>query len=60
MVPLKSNGWSQLLILAPGSTVVLGHLHLKTKSILSCTLLHGLLLSYLALIIFESEVIRYD
>ncbi len=42
----------ELLILAPGSAVVLGYLYLRTENILSCTLLHGLLLSHFALIIF--------
>ena len=35
----------ELLILAPGSAVLLGYLYLRTENILSCALLHGLLLS---------------
>ncbi|HOJ83800.1 MAG: CPBP family intramembrane glutamic endopeptidase [Dethiobacteria bacterium] len=40
----------ELLILAPGSAIVLGYLYLRTENILSCALLHGLLLSLSSLI----------
>lgn len=42
----------ELLVLAPGSAAVLGYLYLRTENILSCALLHGLLLSISSLIIF--------
>ncbi|NLA04504.1 MAG: CPBP family intramembrane metalloprotease [Firmicutes bacterium] len=42
----------ELLILAPGSAIVLGYLYLRTENILSCVLLHGLLLSIASLITF--------
>lgn len=41
----------ELLILAPGSAVILGYLYLRTENILCCALLHGLLLSLSSLII---------
>lgn len=41
----------ELLILAPGSAIVLGYLYLRTENILCCALLHGLLLSLSSLII---------
>lgn len=41
----------ELLILAPGSAIVLGYLYLRTENILGCALLHGLLLSLSSLII---------
>lgn len=40
----------ELLILAPGSAIVLGYLYLRTENILCCALLHGLLLSISSLI----------
>jgi membrane protease YdiL (CAAX protease family) len=41
----------ELLILTPGSAIVLGYLYLRTENILSCALLHGLLLSLSSLTI---------
>lgn len=41
----------ELLILAPGSAVVLGYLYLRTENIFCCALLHGFLLSLSSLII---------
>lgn len=41
-----------LLVLAPGSAIVLGYLYLRTENILGCVLLHGLLLSVASLITF--------
>ncbi len=40
----------ELLILAPGSAIVLGYLYLRTENILCCALLHGLLLNISSLI----------
>jgi membrane protease YdiL (CAAX protease family) len=42
----------ELLVLVPGSAVVLGYLYLRTENILSCALLHVLLLSIASLITF--------
>ncbi len=40
----------ELLVLAPGSAIVLGYLYLRTENILSCALLHGFLMSFSSLI----------
>lgn len=42
----------EFLVLVPGSAVVLGYLYLRTENILSCALLHGLILSIASLITF--------
>lgn len=41
----------ELLVLAPGSAIVLGYLYLRTENIVCCALLHGLLLSLSSLTI---------
>lgn len=41
----------ELLVLAPGSAIVLGYLYLRTENIFCCALLHGLLLSLSSLTI---------
>ena len=40
----------ELLVLAPGTALVLGYLYLRTENILCCALLHGFLLSLPSLI----------